>query len=438
MRVLITGATGLVGRALKAHLESSGYSVEQFARPADWNPETGTINASRLEGLDAVVHLAGENIAGGRWTPARKTRIRDSRSKGTRLLAATLAKVQRPPRVLISASAIGYYGDQGSTILDEHSPAGEGFLPEVCQEWEGATLPARARGIRVVNLRIGIVLSRDGGALPKMAMPFRFGAGGILGDGKQYMSWITLADLCRAVHHAIETESLSGAVNAVSPTPVTNREFTAALASVLHLPAIVPVPNFAIRLAMGELADALLLASTRVVPDKLGSSGFRFDDPDLLLALGKNLSRVSTLRRSQWVPRPIQEVFDFFSSANNLEEITPPWLSFEILNPGVEMRPGALINYKLRLHGIPMRWQSEVINWEPPNRFVDVQRRGPYTLWIHEHRFQSHDGGTTVHDTVQYASRGGTLLQKLLIDRDLDSIFTYRQARLEEHFAWNH
>jgi uncharacterized protein (TIGR01777 family) len=425
----------MIGRALTTRLQSHGHSVEPLSRPVEWDPETGMIHSARLEGFDAVVHLAGENIAGGRWTPERKEKILDSRLKGTRLLAATLAGLQRPPGVLVSASAIGYYGSRGSTILNEQSPPGEGFLPEVCKQWEGATVPASEAGIRVVNLRIGIVLSRTGGALPKVALPFRVGVGGMLSNGRQYMSWITLTDLCRVVNHAILTESLAGAVNAVSPTPVTNRDFTAALASVLHLPALVRVPRCAVRAALGELADDLLLSSIRVVPNKLLESGFRFEDTDLLLALGKNLSSVSTLHKSQWLPRPIEEVFHFFSSASNLERITPPWLNFEILNPGVEMRRGALINYKLRLHGLPLRWQSEIVDWNPPYRFVDVQRRGPYTLWVHEHLFEDQDGGTTVHDTVQYASRGGTLLRELLIDRDLDSIFSYRKARLKEHFA---
>jgi ligand-binding SRPBCC domain-containing protein len=224
-------------------------------------------------------------------------------------------------------------------------------------------------------------------------------------------------------------------VNAVSPTPVTNREFTSALATTLCRPAILPAPRFALQLALGELADALLLASTRVIPTKLLNTGFKFQDADISLALGKNVGAVSTLRKSQWIPRPPQEVFPFFANANNLERITPPWLKFRILNPEVEMRCGALINYRLHLHGISLRWQSEITEWEPPYRFVDVQRRGPYSLWIHEHRFEPHNGGTLVQDTVQYSAPGGRLLREIFIDRDLDSIFSYRRERLEEHFA---
>jgi ligand-binding SRPBCC domain-containing protein len=343
--------------------------------------------------------------------------------------------MEHPPKVLVSASAIGYYGDRGEAILDEQEKSGSGFLAEVCRGWEDATSPVQGRGIRVINVRIGMVLSADGGALPKIVMPFRLGAGGPLGDGRQYMSWITLTDLCRVVNHVLVTESLKGPVNAVSPSPITNREFTSALAAVLCRPALMPAPRFAVRLALGELADALLFASARVIPTKLLNSGFRFQDSDLSLALGRNVGTVSTLSKSQWIARPPHEVFPFFADASNLESITPPWLKFKILNPGVRVCRGAFIEYRLHLHGIPLRWRSEIIEWDPPYRFVDVQRRGPYSLWIHEHRFEPHDGGTLVQDTVQYAAPGGTLLRVLLIDRALHSIFSYMRERLEEHLA---
>jgi uncharacterized protein (TIGR01777 family) len=435
MKIFITGATGLVGRALTDHLKSVGHDVHPFARPTDWDPENGFINRDRLEGCDAVIHLAGENIASGRWTATRKTMILDSRRKGTRLLAATLAGLRHPPKVLISASAIGYYGDRGAEILDEQSCRGRGFLADVCEEWESATAVAADRGIRVVCLRTGIVLSSKGGALPKMVRPFKLGAGGMLGSGRQYMSWITLNDLCRAVNHVANNETLVGPVNAVSPTPVTNRAFTSALASVVCRPALIPVPPFALRLALGELADSLMLASTRVVPVKLQESGFRFQDANLSLALGKNVGPVSRLHKTQWIARPPEEVFPFFADATNLERITPPWLHFQVLNPDVDMHCGTIINYKLHLHGVPLRWQSEIVEWEPPYRFVDMQRRGPYSLWIHEHRFEPHNGGTIVHDDIQYSAPGGALLRDLLIAPDLDSIFSYRKERLEQYFA---
>jgi uncharacterized protein (TIGR01777 family) len=435
MKVLVTGSSGFVGSAVMRHLKARGYEVDGLTRPRDWDPDQGTIDHKRLQGCDAVVHLAGENISSGRWTEAKKKRILESRTRGTRLLAEALAGLSRPPKVLISASAIGFYGDRGSEQLSEASPAGEGFLAEVCKAWEAATQPASKRGIRVVNLRIGIVLSSAGGALPKMLLPFRLGVGGVLAGGQQYMSWITLDDLCRVIDHAMTVEFLSGPVNTASPRPVTNKEFTSMLAGAVRRPALFPVPRVAAHLALGELADALLLASTRVVPGKLLASGFRFEDPDLSFALAKSVPGISTLESSQWIAHPPEDVFPFFASANNLDLLTPKWLQFEIRNPNVEMRPGALINYRLRLHGVPLCWQSEIVDWEPPYRFVDVQRRGPYGLWIHEHRFEPRDGGTLVSDRVRYTVPGGTLVRKLFVEPDLSRIFSYRRARLEEHFA---
>src|SRR6266566_4624603 len=231
--------------------------------------------------MNAVVHLAGENIAGGRWTAARKERILNSRVKGTKLIAETLGNLPQPPQVLVSASAIGYYGDRGSELLREQSPPGTGFLPDVCRQWEAATDAATRKGIRVVHLRTGIVLSGKGGALRKMLLPFKLGVGGKIGSGEQYWSWISIDDHCAAILHCIQASSLHGPVNAVSPSPVTNLEFTKALGRVLHRPTIFPLPALAARLVLGEMADALLLASARVEPAKLLGSRFVFEHKDL-------------------------------------------------------------------------------------------------------------------------------------------------------------
>jgi hypothetical protein len=288
MKILITGSTGMVGATLIQALKVASHEVARLLRTGNaagtdltWNPNAGSIDAARLEGFDAVVHLAGESIASGRWTPARKERILQSRVKGTRLLAESLAGLKRPPKVLVSASAIGYYGDRGAAVLSEESAPGTGFLTDVCRAWESATEAAGNKGIRVVHLRIGIVLSTRGGALAKMLPPFRMGVGGKIGSGAQYMSWISLTDLCSAVIHTIRTESLRGAVNAVSPLPVTNAEFTRALGSALHRPTIFPLPAFAAGILLGEMADALLLASTRVEPARLQASGFVFQDREV-------------------------------------------------------------------------------------------------------------------------------------------------------------
>ena len=300
MKVAVTGATGLVGSALVPFLLSGGHEVVPLRRASatgpggdtpSWDPETGTLAAAVADGLDAVVHLAGENIAGGRWTAARKARIRDSRVNGTRHLAEALAALAEPPRTLVVASAIGFYGDRGDDVLDETSAPGEGFLPEVCQAWEAAASPAREAGIRVVHLRIGIVLTPAGGALGQMLFPFRVGVGGVIGSGRQYMSWVALDDVLGGVLHALRTEDLAGAVNMVAPNPATNREFTKTLGRVLRRPTIFPLPAFGARLAFGEMADALLLASTRVEPARLRNAGFALGYPDLEGALRHVLGR---------------------------------------------------------------------------------------------------------------------------------------------------
>ncbi len=298
MNILVTGASGLIGSALVSFLASAGHDVTRLVRsqprPGEkavrWDPMAGTIEASNLQQMEAVVHLAGENIA-ERWTSEKKVRIRDSRVKGTRLLCQSLAQMATPPKVLVSASAIGYYGDRAGEVLTEESAAGQGFLSEVCRAWEAATEPALQKGIRVVPLRFGVVLSGAGGALAKMLPPFRMGLGGMLGNGQQYMSWIALDDAVGAIHHAMTAESLQGPVNAVAPNTVTNQAFTKTLGKVIGRPTIFPMPAFAARLMFGEMADELLLASTRVQPTKLLSSGYIFRYPELEAALRHLLER---------------------------------------------------------------------------------------------------------------------------------------------------
>jgi uncharacterized protein (TIGR01777 family) len=281
MKIAVTGATGLIGSALTRSFQTAGHDVVRLRRPADWDPEKHSVDTSVLRGVDAVIHLAGESIASGRWSAARKGRIRDSRVNGTRLIAETIAGMADRPQVLVSASAIGYYGDRGSEVLREESGPGTGFLSDVCRQWEAATDPATRKGIRVVHLRNGLVLSKDGGALPKMLLPFKLGVGGKIGSGNQYWSWISLEDVCAAIQHCIQAGSLHGPVNLVSPSPVTNREFTRTLGQVLGRPTMFPLPAFAARLALGEMADALLLASARVEPAKLSASRFVFRHKDL-------------------------------------------------------------------------------------------------------------------------------------------------------------
>jgi uncharacterized protein (TIGR01777 family) len=296
--VLVSGASGLVGSALVPALRAAGHSVRRLVRPGraagpediSWDPENGGLDPATLAGCDAVVHLAGENIAARRWSEAQKRRLRDSRVGPSARLAAALAAMPDRPRVLVQASAVGFYGDRGDEILTESSPPGRGFLPSLCLEWEQASAAAAAAGIRVVHPRFGIILSPRGGALAKMLPPFRLGIGGVVGSGGQYWPWLALDDAVGIVERALADESLRGTVNAVVPQPATNREFTATLARVLRRPAVIPLPAFALRLALGEMGS-LLLESARVVPQRLREVGYRHRYPDLDEALRHLLGR---------------------------------------------------------------------------------------------------------------------------------------------------
>jgi len=293
MKILVSGAHGLVGKALSAALTKDGHEIVSLVRrdralgksEVEWHPNQGLLNAEHVEGFDVVVHLAGESIASGRWNERKKTAIRESRVKGTTLLSQSLARLSRPPATFICASAIGYYGNRGDELLTENSAPGNEFLSEVCVAWEKASGAAAQAGIRTVNARFGVILDANGGALQKMVTPFRMGIGGKVGDGKQWMSWIALEDVVGGLRFVIENSSLKGPVNFVAPNPVTNAKFTKTLGDVLSRPTILPVPAFAARLAFGEMADALLLASQRVAPTRLLESGFRFEHEELKPAL---------------------------------------------------------------------------------------------------------------------------------------------------------
>jgi uncharacterized protein (TIGR01777 family) len=295
LRIGITGSSGLVGTSLREHLVARGHEFVRLVRRQPrgddeiyWSPERSEIDAAGLEGVDAVVHLAGENIF-GRWTKTKKEKIRESRRRGTELLSRTLAELVNKPAVFICASAVGYYGDTGDKTVDESSPPQGGFLSEVCRIWEDATTAATQAGIRTVRLRQGIVLSSRGGALEMMRRPFRLGLGGRIGSGHQYMSWIHIEDVVRVMQFAMRSDTISGPVNAVSPQPVTNREFTKTLGRVLHRPTFLCVPGFAAKMALGEMAEEMLLSGQRVVPRKLEERGFDFRYPELSQALRREL-----------------------------------------------------------------------------------------------------------------------------------------------------
>jgi uncharacterized protein (TIGR01777 family) len=296
MKILISGSHGLVGTALIKSLEPEGHEIFRLVRhypssssEIEWSPDRYSIALSLIEDFDAVVHLAGESIAEGRWTEEKKRRIRESRVKGTGLLGDALANLSHPPRTFISASAIGYYGNRGDEVLTESSVPGDDFLSQVCVEWEKATELAKEKGIRVLNARFGIILDKEGGALKKMLPPFRMGIGGKIGNGKQWMSWIALDDVVGAIKFALTNDSFAGPANFVAPNPVRNAEFTRTLGKVLSRPTLFPIPAFGVRLAFGEMADALLLSSQRVEPGKLTDLGYLFKHPTLERALQEAL-----------------------------------------------------------------------------------------------------------------------------------------------------
>ena len=299
MRILVSGSTGFLGTPLIAALEREGHTIARLVRPdtgqtkavgaekqtVRWDPVGGEFDAKAAEGADALVHLAGASIADGRWNAARKKLLGTSRVEATRHLMGALAKLQQPPRVIVASSASGFYGDRGDETLTETSAPGNGFLPGLCREWEAESARGGEFGARVVMLRFGIILAEHGGALAKMALAFKLGAGGRLGSGTQWMSWLTLAEAVGIVRFALANSTLSGPANAVTPNPVQNSEFTRVLAQTLHRPALFPAPAFALRLALGEMADALLLASQKMKPAKLEQAGYQFTQPELASAL---------------------------------------------------------------------------------------------------------------------------------------------------------
>jgi uncharacterized protein (TIGR01777 family) len=307
VKILISGSTGLVGSAVVDNLSHQGHEVTRLIRPGTelpkrrtapfgdlpqvlWNPQTGLLN-SRAEEVDAIIHLAGASIAGHRWTAAWKSELRDSRVTATRNLVASLRQLHRPPQIFIAASAIGFYGNRGDEELTESSTPGTDFLAQLTRDWEAESARAAELGARVVILRFGVILAKEGGALPRMALPFRLGVGGKIGSGRQWISWVTLEEVVAIIRFGLETNLLSGPANAISPNPVRNAEFAATLGRVLRRPAIFPTPSFALRLALGEVADSLLLASQKVRPTKLQRLGYRFLYPDLEPALASVLKR---------------------------------------------------------------------------------------------------------------------------------------------------
>jgi len=479
MTVLVTGATGFIGRALVPALRREGHSVVAWTRSeavarARLGAEIVTVDATggrdaliaALERSDAVINLAGEPILAGRWTASRRRGLGDSRVGLTEALADAIGAARRRPRVLVSGSAVGYYGDRADEVLTEQSKPGEDFLAELCQQWETAAERADAHGVRVVQLRTGVVLGRDGGALARMLPAFRMGLGGPIGSGQQYWPWIHLHDLVALIVAAMTDERIRGPVNAVAPRPVTSHEFAVALGRAMDRPVLLPVPRLALRAIFGEAA-AVLLDSQRVDPAVLRQHGFTFMFPTVDQALrdllggppvavrpltgptdaarretGSGYLRkrppVYELRTTTILNAPLDEAFAFFSKAENLGMLTPAAMRFSISGEVPEIGEGTMIDYRLRVGPVPIAWQSRIADWLPGVRFVDQQERGPYRSWYHEHSFRAEGTSTVMEDRVYYApplSLLGRLANRVFIVPTLRRIFQYRADVIRLRFG---
>lgn len=470
MRVLIAGATGFIGRALVPLLQREGHTVVAWVRGEargrsllGADVEIVSVDAgfaalvATVERCDAVVNLAGEPLLGGRWTAARRTILEDSRIGVTRNLVRALEMARTRPRVFVSGSAVGYYGDRADQALTEASAAGDGYLAEICRRWEAAAQQAEALGIRVIRLRTGVVLGRSGGALAQMLPAFEMGVGGPFGSGRQYLPWIHLYDLVRVIAASLVDERYQGPVNAVAPEQATSRSFARALGSALRRPTVLPLPSLALTAIFGQAAT-VLLSSQRVVPDALGQHQFSYEYPTLDAALedvvrgapvtilpvkirpaGAEAARYE-LRTRTVVDAPIEKTFAFFSKAANLGLITPHAMQFRIVGVVPPMASDATIDYTLNLGPLPVRWRTRIATWEPGRCFVDLQEAGPYRLWWHEHTFERDGERTVMEDRVYYLPPLGVLgrlANRLFIAAMLKKIFRYRADVIRLRFGVN-
>lgn len=468
MRVLVTGATGFIGRALIPLLQREGHAVMAWVRSASATrgllgadveliptDQDGEALTATIERCDAIINLAGAPLLGGRWTTARRRVLEDSRIQVTRGLVEAIAKARTRPRVLISGSAVGYYGDRDDESLTEASGAGRDYLAGLCTRWEDAARQAETLGVRVVRLRTGVAVGREGGAIAQMRLPFALGLGGPVGSGGQYFPWVHLHDLVEIIAKALIDQRYRGPINGVAPEPATSRSFARAFGRVLRRPALVPVPALALRAIFGKAAT-VLLASQRVVPRTLEALGFGFAFPNLDAALlnivgsdAVTIAVVRPLRRDirsaryelrtrTVVHAPLEQTFAFFSKAANLGLLTPAAMKFTIEGEAPAITAGAEIKYRLRIGPVPVRWRTRIAVWEPNRRFVDCQDAGPYRLWWHEHRFEADRTLTIMEDRVYYAppfGMLGRLAHRLFIGAMLTRIFEYRRDVISLRFG---
>ena len=470
MRIVITGATGFVGRALVLRLARDGHKLFALTRspktaPSKLGADVTVVDLRDAAAVDAVmrdaeavVNLAGESVAEGRWTEKRKTELTESRVGTTRMLVDTLKRTGSKARVFLSTSASGYYGDTGDREVDESAPPGEDFLAQLCVAWENEAVKADGR---VVLLRLGVVLGDGGGALEKLLPVFRAGLGGKLGSGKQWVPWVHLHDVVEVFARALTDERYRGPVNVVGPAAATNAELTRVIGEAVDRPTIFTAPSFALKLALGGPATAIL-ASQRVVPGVLHRLGYTWEFPTLSSAIAHAtyagaLPQVEpaanppehpylaerkpthVLSQRTRIPARLDEVFPFFTAAENLGAITPPDMAFVIrTTEPLDMKDGLIIDYTITVGGLPLSWRTVIEEWRPGERFVDAQHRGPYKTWFHQHIFKADGDATIMEDHVWYALPLGPLgrmAHAMKVRSMLKRIFAYRSTRIALRFG---
>ncbi|XGC79522.1 TIGR01777 family oxidoreductase [Bdellovibrio bacteriovorus] len=441
MKVLITGATGLIGREIGKVLAEHGHEIVVISRSLAKAREVlpfpcevvlgdlskGPIHDPRLESVEGVINLMGEPVV-SRWNAEKKAAIYNSRVEGTKHLIASLPSNLQ---TFISSTAIGYYGNDLETIQHEESPPGDNFLAKVCIDWEKEI--NKAPGRKAI-IRTGIVLSSHGGAMDQMLYPFRLGIGGPLGNGQQWMSWIHVKDIVGLFVFALENPHVTGPINGCAPNPVRNKEFSQSLAKALGKSMGPSMPLFVLKLYFGEVSDVLTV-SIRGSAERAKTLGYKFQYDDVDEALKEVCAPYQNgedfYYAEQFIPDPPEKVFHFFKEATNLEQITPPTLNFKIEKVSTsEITQGTLIDYTLKIRGFPARWKTEIDEWQPPYKFVDNQLKGPYSLWRHTHEFRPFCGGTLLVDKVKYRlplGQVGWIVASKLVSKDIDNIFSFRR-----------